>query len=151
MELFSKRIFAANASAVFVGLTTNITEPFNQMCTYSNLDNGISCNGATPIKKAMSDRQENDGDRNVSVAVCAKALKGPNGFNGSSQVIEFVEYYRAMGIGHITFYNYTTSAHVNCLLDQYEQSVSTPMIIGIRCLRSCITMACNSRESRERE
>jgi hypothetical protein len=131
MEPFSKLIFSANTSTVLVSLTTNVTAPFKQTCTYSNLDNGVSCDGAVPVEKAICDSQENNRDKNVSMAVCAKALKGPKGFNGSDQVIEFVEYYRAMGIGHITFYNYSISARVNCLLDQYHQSVST-RIIGVQ-------------------
>ena len=81
---------------------------------------------ADPLCSSMQITVAKHGTNRVkgNLAVCTKALFGASkGFHNGPALIEFIEYYKAMGAAHVTLYNLTISGPVSCLLRQYISTV----------------------------
>ena len=58
-------------------------------------------------------------DQNKFMAVCVPSLH--HGFDKWANLVEFVEFYRMMGVEHFTFYKTSVSGQVESVLDYYER------------------------------
>ena len=62
-----------------------------------------------------------------SVGVCVKPIHFE--YNKTSELIEFFELNRLLGVSHFTLYNDTMSDEVSCVLDRYSSSKSVQLSV----------------------
>lgn len=52
------------------------------------------------------------------LAICVKPIHFE--FNKALPMLEFLEFYRILGVQHFTLYNHTIGPEVSCILKQYQ-------------------------------
>ena len=68
-----------------------------------------------------------------SFAVCVQPF---HEYDNVNQIIEFIELNRILGVEHFTFYNYTISPQVSCILENYIDIIIDIIFENTRYLRA---------------
>jgi hypothetical protein len=66
----------------------------------------------------------------ATFALCTKPFYGQEGLINADLLMQYIEYYKALGASHFTFYNSSPSRASLCLLNHYIEQVIEPGASG---------------------